>query len=78
MYNNNSFCFAIMANKGGRPQDVDWEHFVRVTKYGKRLARCVLFGYDTRSGIDWVSKQQVNLSFITLYCIESKTWTDKL
>ena len=35
-----------MANKGGRPQDGVWEHFVRVTKDGKKLARCVSCGYE--------------------------------
>ena len=38
------YSFAVMANKGGRPQDPVWEHFVRVTNEGKLLARCVSCG----------------------------------
>jgi hypothetical protein len=31
----------IMSSKGGRPQDVIWEHFLKVKKGDKLLAKCV-------------------------------------
>ena len=32
--------FTTMANKGGRPQALIWEKFLKVTRNGKTLARC--------------------------------------
>ena len=45
-----------MANKGGRPQALIWEKFVKVTRDGKSLARCSVCEHELVSRPERMTK----------------------
>ena len=53
-----------MANKGGRPSDFIWEHFLQVTKDGKKLDRCTCTSCGNK---DFGNLPSLDIKFFTLY-----------
>ena len=59
-----------MTYKGGRPQNLIWEKFLRVTKEGKTTAKCLRCSHEMANSVERMQKHWLT-KVVVLYKLQN-------